>query len=200
MTVGVRRFVCVGFVCWMGGVGLGCGDGAEPPLPSARPSARAPDAVDPSGLIEGPQTAFGLKLPLRSHIARSSSNSITVELPFTLESVSTYLRSRLTSKLVDVGPRSTVFQEASVTGSDDQRGLLNVTVARRGVATVITFLKRAPPRAPYTPSPPPSGSVQPSARPDAGVAEEEPEPGPDPDPVSPGPVPGGADLPEDQLR
>lgn len=172
----------------------GCSDAAEPPLPSARASVRAPDAVDPSGLIEGPQSAFGLKLPLRSHIARSSSNSIAVELPFSLEEVSTYLRARLSSKSVDVGPRATVFQEANVMGDAEQRGLLNVTVSRKGVATVVTFLRRAPPRTElYTAAPTPSSGPALEAIGNEDGVEREPAPN------DTGARPS-KDLPESELR
>lgn len=202
MTRAVRGPWAVGltgicFVSWVGGV-AGCGDAAEPPLPSARASARAPDAVDPSGLIEGPQSAFGLKLPLRSRIARTSSNSIAVELPFPLEDVSTYLRARLTSKSVDVGPRATVFQEASVMGDAEQGGLLNVTVSRKGVATMVTFLRRSPPREAYKPTAPSGAPTAPTAQPDAG-ADDDTEPQRDPDPESPT-SPPSRDSTEGELR
>lgn len=140
-------------------IGAGCDPKDEPTQPSAS-QAPAPDAVDPSGLIEGPNVAFGLRLPFRSVVLEESPTGAQIDLPFPLEQVSTYVRARVETSDVKVGPGSTRFQSAAVIGGAPEMRF-DIVLKRMSGATKISMIRRFAEEPPPV-EPAPTVSVDPS--------------------------------------
>lgn len=127
----------------------GCGDTAPEPPAGASVAPKRPDAVDPSGLLEGPLDAFGLRLPLRSTIARRTADTVVVEVPFAFEPVSNYLRARLQTDQVDIGPKQTIFNEARLVNGESKR-TFHVILVRTAQTARLTVMVNTGPSEPST--------------------------------------------------
>ncbi len=119
----------------------GCGDPPPEPAP-APPSASAPDAVDPNALVEGASKLFNVPLPTRSTLIHDTAGMGRAHVPFPLAKVSNYFRARLEAPKIDVGPRQTVFHDATIKGGDPNDKYY-VVIKRTSATSEVTFRRLA---------------------------------------------------------
>lgn len=119
----------------------------EAPLPSPSEEAVAPaaDQLRPGELAEGNETAFGLVVPRDLHVVRRFRESTVAVGEPAAELVSNYVRDRVNTSTVEIGPARTVFMNARVRGEEDGK-LLRIEVIQQRTRTelVVKDLTKEP--------------------------------------------------------
>lgn len=160
MTLG-RLATSAGLVLAIAAIAAGCRDEPAPPPPARELTARSEEApVDhtlPGELAEGPDTAFGLRLPRGMTISAAFATAVFARGNLAPEHVANYVRQRVTSERVETGPSKTLFLRAKVSRTDlaaaDLGRVLRIDVVRQGGLTELVVRDD-------TPAPMPQGKSQ----------------------------------------
>ena len=102
------------------------------------------DFVAPGELAEGPDSAFGLRLPRDMGVTSRGSDVVYAPGRIPFEHVSNYVRDRVDAVQVNIGPTRTVFRSANVRGGDPVELEIEVVVVRKGVQMVVHNRTRKP--------------------------------------------------------
>jgi hypothetical protein len=138
-------------VLCVGASALGCRRRARPvvqPAMSApmiaEPAAAPPveEPADPQRLLPGNESAFGLRMPMRSapRMQSGSMKMFLVEAP--MHRVMAYLQERLRIQTADIHPLAAMVRGAQVTEAD-VRLVVDVGVRDEGDRTVVTVWNRS---------------------------------------------------------
>lgn len=115
------------------------------PVAASLGAAAAPvEEADPSRLLPGPESAFGLRMPMLSspRLQNQTMKMFMVEAP--MPRVMQYLQERLRIYTADIHPLAAMIRGAQVVEGDD--GLVvDVGVRDEGDRTVVTVWNRTPP-------------------------------------------------------
>jgi len=110
----------------------------------AAPAAAVPaeEPVDPQRLLPGSESAFGLRMPMRSapRMQSGGMKMFLVEAP--MHRVMAYLQERLRIQTADIHPLAAMVRGAQVTESDVQL-VVDVGVRDEGDRTLVTVWNRS---------------------------------------------------------
>lgn len=120
-------------------------DEAPLPEPPPAPAATSADQLRPGELAEGAEEAFGLTLPRDLRVTRRFRESTVAIGEPGAELVANYVRERVHTSVVEIGPARTVFMDARVRGKDDGK-LLRIEVIQQRARTelVVKDLTKEP--------------------------------------------------------
>ena len=107
--------------------------------PSAPPSSAPLPKAD--GLEEGTIEAFGLKLPARSTVKRSTPSTMVVEVPANTERTLDYLKARLAKHEEQTDPRKTVLEGVELAQAPGAK--FRIVVKQTSMTTEVT-IRREP--------------------------------------------------------
>jgi len=145
----------------------GCGKKAAPsppvaqnPAPSAQVSASAepplpPDHALPGELAEGPEDAFGIRIPRRMTITGRFRDAVFATGAIAPEHVANYVRRRVNAEQVETGEIRTFFKKA--TPMADPSHVLSIEIIDRNGTTDLLIRDKTPPPRPSSVVPEPDG-------------------------------------------
>jgi len=128
---------------------LACDSDGNQTAPRASASAkpRTPDRLDPGELAEGKDVLFGLKLPLGMKTDARFPHSAHASGMVSREKLANYVRHRVQVARVELAASGTVFPQATIHGTDQQR-LFRIEVTPKGRNTKLSVHWLNPPRPP----------------------------------------------------
>ena len=110
--------------------------------PSAQPST-AP-LLKADGLEEGTIEAFGLKLPARSTVKRSTHTTMVVEVPANTQRTLDYLTARLAKHEVETDPHKTVLEGVELAQAPGKK--FRIVVKSTSMTTEVTVRREPDPQ------------------------------------------------------
>jgi hypothetical protein len=135
---------------------IGC-KSRDVPVASTRPGAPAPSAtvhardhIVPGELVEGDQTAFGLKLPRGTVLTASFPQQILFQSPAKASDLANYVRARVEMGTVTVGAAATDFTRVQVPTNPGRELVIHVEPLASGTGSAITVRDVTPP--PFNPN------------------------------------------------
>jgi len=120
-------------LCTTAAAALGCDRESPAPAPttSASGKPKTPDRLAPGELAEGKSSLFGLKLPVGMRVDAHFPHSAHASGIVSAEQLANYVRQRVDVARVELAASGTVFQQATIKGSDPARRY-RIEVASKG--------------------------------------------------------------------
>ncbi len=122
---------------------LACSESVPQLAPASAPGSVGVQ-LNADGLEEGPLDAFGLKLPARSTVKRSTPSTVVVEVPANSKRTLEYLKARLTSPGGESDAKKTVFEQAEFTAAPGKK--FRVVVKPTSMTTEVTVRREPEPQ------------------------------------------------------
>lgn len=139
-------------LCTSATAAVGCDRGSQAPAARASASAqpKTPDRLAPGELAEGKASLFGLKLPVGMQLDAQFPHSGDASGIVSAEQLANYVRQRVDVARVELAASGTVFQQASIKGSDPARRY-RIEVSAKGRTSKLSVHWLNPPKPPSVP-------------------------------------------------